>query len=474
VKTTASDKAQNIEAVYPLSPLQQGMIFHTLFAPSSGVYIEQLNCRFHGELDVEAFRRACQAVVDRHSVLRTAFVGESQGELMQVVVKRVKLPFELLDWRGLSDGEQQSRLEGLQQADRAEGFKLARAPLMRLRLIRLGDELHHFVWSHHHLLLDGWSVPLVMREVLGGYEAFRRGAEPRWPAARPFRDYIAWLRQQDAGAARAYWERALLGVAGATRLANRQLHNNGGGRAGAGERRARLSVAESERVRRASRAMQVTVNTLVQGAWAVVLTRHTGEREAIYGVTVSGRPAELEGVGEMVGLFINSLPARARVAPDEAVGPWLRRLQAEQAESRQFEYSPLAEVQKWAGLGGGERLFESLVVFENYPVEESLRDGGGSLEITHFNYVDPPQAELMLMVVPGAETLVRLMYDRGLFADEAAEQILEHFRTVLLSICDDASGRVRDLRFPAGIEPRLAAPAAGQSFAADEFSFEAG
>jgi non-ribosomal peptide synthetase component F len=174
----------------------------------------------------------------------------------------------------------------------------------------------------------------------------------------------------------------------------------------------------------------------------------------------------------MVGLFINSLPARVGVEPGGEVGPWLRGIQERQAEGRQYEYSPLAEVQKWAGLGGGERLFESLVVFENYPVEESLRDGGGSLEITHFNYIDPPQAELMLMVVPGAETLIRLMYDRGLFADETAEQILEHFRTVLLSICHDASGRVRDLRFPAGMEPRPAA-ASGQSFAADEFSFEA-
>jgi hypothetical protein len=470
VKTTASEKAQNIEAVYPLSPLQQGMIFHSLFAPGSGVYIEQLNCRFHGELDVEAFRRACQAAVDRHSVLRTAFVGESQGELMQVVVKRVKLPFEVLDWRGLSDDDQQSRLEELQQTDRAEGFKLARAPLMRLRLIRLGVGLHHFVWSHHHLLLDGWSVPLVMREVLTGYEEYRRGGEPGWAAPRPFRDYIAWLGRQDMEGAKVFWQRTLSGVAGATRLGLSWAQ--GTGRAGAGERRARLTPEESERVRRAAQAGQVTVNTLVQGAWALLLSRLSGERDVIYGVTVSGRPAELEGVGEMVGLFINSLPARVGVEPGEEVGPWLRAIQERQAEGRQYEYSPLAEVQRWAGLGGGERLFESLVVFENYPVEESLRDGGGSLEITHFNYIDPPQAELMLMVVPGAETLIRLMYDRGLFADETAEQILEHFRTVLLSICHDASGRVRDLQFPAGMEPRPPAASSGQSFATDEFSFE--
>ncbi|HZI18002.1 MAG TPA: amino acid adenylation domain-containing protein, partial [Pyrinomonadaceae bacterium] len=460
--------------IYPLSPMQQGMFFNHLYEPALGAGIEQISCRLRGALDAAAMRRAWEEVVARHDVLRTAVVWEGLKSPVQVVAERVGLPWDESDWSHLPAPEQESRLAQLLEEERRLGFDLTRAPLMRLRLIRLGDELHHFVWSHHHLLLDGWSVPLVMREVLGGYEAFRRGGEPGWVPARPFRDYIAWLQRQDAGAARAYWERTLEGVGGATRLGGRQPHHNGGERSGAGERRARLTPEESEQVRRAAQAMQVTVNSLVQGAWAVVLGRHKGEREVVYGVTVSGRPAELEGVAEMVGLFINSLPVRARIEPDAAVAEWLRRLQGQQAESRQYEYSPLAEVQKWAGLGERERLFESLVVFENYPVEESLRDGRGSLEITHFDYVDPPQAELMLMVVPGEQTLIRLMYHRGSFADETAEQLLEHFRTVLLSICRDAAGRVRDLEFPAGMEPRPHAPVAGRSFAADEFSFEVG
>ncbi|HZI20316.1 MAG TPA: condensation domain-containing protein, partial [Pyrinomonadaceae bacterium] len=448
----ASEKAQNIEAVYPLSPLQQGMIFHSLFAPGSGVYIEQLNCRFHGELDVEAFRRACQAVVDRHAVLRTAFVGESQGELMQVVVKRVKLPFELLDWRGLSEPEQQSRLEELQQADRAEGFKLARAPLMRLRLIRLGGELHHFVWSHHHLLLDGWSVPLVMREVLGGYEAFRRGGEPGWVPARPFRDYIAWLQRQDAGAARAYWERTLEGVGGATRLGLGAAQ--GTGRAGAGERRLRLAPEESEQVRRAAQAMQVTVNTLVQGAWALLLSRLSGEREVVYGVTVSGRPAELEGVAEMVGLFINSLPARARIEPGAEVGAWLRGIQDRQAESRQYEYSPLAEVQKWAGLGGGERLFESLVVFENYPVESLMGEQAGSLKIDGVQLTEHTNYPLTVVAELRERLVVRLKYDASQYDEATADTLLDYLSRIIMQMAARAGRKLADIELLTEAERR--------------------
>ncbi|MET0622884.1 MAG: amino acid adenylation domain-containing protein [Pyrinomonadaceae bacterium] len=460
------------EDIYPLSPMQQGMFFNHLYEPSLGRGIEQIGCRLEGALDVAALRDAWEHVVARHDVLRTAVAWEGLKSPVQVVAERVALTWNELDWSDLPTPEQDSRLAQFLAEDRERGFDITRAPLMRLHLIRLGDGLHHFVWSHHHLLLDGWSVPLVMREVLTAYESFRRGAAPQWPAARPYRDYIAWLGRQDMAAARGYWERTLAGVSGATRLGNRLPHTDGDERAG--ERQVRLTAEESEGVRRAAQAMQVTVNTLVQGAWAVVLGRHKGEREAVYGVTVNGRPAELEGVGEMIGLFINSLPARVRVEPEQEVGEWLRGVQAAQAEGRQYEYSPLQEVQRWAGVVGGGRLFESLVVFENYPVEESLGRDEWSLRISHVSYVDPPQAELMLMVVPGEQTLIRLMYHKGFFADETGEQLLEHFRTVLLSFCRHTSGRVRDLEFPAGMEPRPHAPAMGKSFAADEFSFEVG
>ena len=465
-------KAENIEAVYPLSPMQQGMFFHSLYAPDSGVYIGQLNCRFIGELDVDAFQRACQKVVDRHPALRTAFVGASQEQLAQVVGKHVKLPFELLDWRGLSAEQQQARLQQLQSADRKQGFKLSRAPLMRLKLARLGEDQYHFMWSHHHLLLDGWSVPIIFKEVLAFYEAARLNLNLNLPLPTPFQRYISWLQLQDLNAAKAYWQRAFASHRAPTRLCLPGSGDASGGETR--EARQRLSDEESQGLRKAAQRQQVTINTLAQGAWALLLSRYSGEEDVVYGATVSGRPAEIEGIEGMVGLLINSLPVRVVVKWEEEVGAWLRRLQVEQVESRRYEYSPLSDVQKWIGAPGGERIFESLLVFENYPVDEALAEGSRSLEITDFSYLDPPQAELMLMIVPGAQTLIRMMYNSQIFTEEMMEKLLQHFKELLLSMADGMDRRIRDLDFPSDMRGRLPiANAAGHSFANDSFSFEA-
>ncbi|MBD3557659.1 non-ribosomal peptide synthetase, partial [Planktothrix sp. FACHB-1355] len=177
-------KNGNIEAVYPLSPMQQGMFFHSQLAPESGVYIEQLNCEMEGDLSTRNFIAACQQIVDRHSILRTAFAGASQDKLLQVVGKKVKLPFEILDWTGKDEETQKNDLTELQKADRENPFELGRAPLMRVKIIRLGGARHHLIWTHHHLLLDGWSVPILLREVFLCYESFCRGdGVPSLPAA---------------------------------------------------------------------------------------------------------------------------------------------------------------------------------------------------------------------------------------------------------------------------------------------------
>lgn len=209
---------RNIEAVYPLSPMQQGMLFHSLYAPESGVYFEQLSCTLRGALDVRAFERAWQRVVERHPVLRTSFVWKRLDKTLQVVHRRVRLPLEQQDWRGLSPAKQEARLEAFLQAERSRGFNLAQAPLVRLALMRTGENGHRFVMSHHHLLLDGWSLPLLMKEVMTFYEAFSRGRELYLEPSHPYRDYIAWLQRQDAAEAEAFWRQTLEGFAAPTPL----------------------------------------------------------------------------------------------------------------------------------------------------------------------------------------------------------------------------------------------------------------
>src|SRR5215510_6804166 len=396
---------KEVEGFYPLSPMQQGMLYHTLYAPESGTYMQQVSCTLKGELNVAAFERAWQQVIDRHPVLRSAFLWEKLKGPVQLVQRQVKLPLEQQDWQDLSPAQQETELEALLVADRARGFELAEAPLLRLFLLRLAPNAYQFIWSHHHILFDGWSVPLLLQEVFAFYEAGCRGETLKLDQPRPFRDYIVWLKQQDMSRAEAYWRKALAGFSTPTRLSLERVAN---GESGYAEEQVWLSAEQSEQVQRFARAQQVTVNTVVQGAWALLLSRYSGEEEVLFGATVSGRPAELAGVEQMVGLFINSLPVRVRVNGEAQAGTWLRELQAQVMELRQYEYSPLVEVQGWSDVKRGQNLFETFVVFENYPVAESLSRQKQSVTLEQLRISEQNSFALTLLSAPNAS--LRLSY----------------------------------------------------------------
>src|SRR5690242_4757708 len=365
-----TEQNKNVEAIYPLSPMQQGMLYHTVYAPESGAYMQLVTCGLKGELNVAAFERAWQEVINRHAVLRSAFLWRELDEPLQIVGRTVRVPLRVIDWQSLSASEQQIEIEKLLAAERTRGFNLAQAPLMRLFLLRLSPDIFRFIWNRHHILFDGWSVPLVLQEVFAFYEAACRGERLKLDQPRPFRDYIAWLKQQDMSRAEAYWRKELAGFSTPTRLsierAGKTVEKQHA------EQDVRLSVDQSERVQRFAREQQVTVNTVVQAAWALLLSRYSGEADVLFGATVSGRPAELPGVEQMVGLFINSLPVRVRVSGEAQVGPWLRELQARAIELRQYEYSSLVDVHGWSEVKRGQNLFESLVVFDSFPAGEGL------------------------------------------------------------------------------------------------------
>jgi len=434
-----------IEDFYPLSPMQQGMWFHTLYAPESSVYFEQLSCTIHGDLRVSAFERAWQRVVDRHPILRTAFMGETLKEPVQVVQRQAKLPLQRHDWHHLSPAEQEARLEAFLRADRRCGFKLSDAPLMRLAIIRLAADAYRFVWSYHHLLLDGWSVPILLKEVFALYEAFRCDQELYLQQSRPYRDYIVWLKRQDLAAAEAFWRRMLQGVTAPTPLvvdrvpgsmpAQEESHD---------ERETRLSAATTAALHALARQQQVTLNTLVQGAWAVLLSRYSGEEDVVFGVTVAGRPAELVGAEAMVGLFINTLPVRVRVPPDTGLLAWLKELQTRLVEVRQYEYSPLAQVQGWSAVPRGMPLFESLVVFENYPVDTARQPHSG-VEIRDVRAVEQTSYPLTVVAGPGPELLLRIAYDGHRFDVATIGRMLGHCRIVLEGMVAHPAQRLADV-----------------------------
>ena len=434
-----TEKNKNVEAIYPLSPMQQGMLYHTVYAPESGAYMQQVTCRLNGDLNVVAFEEAWQQVINRHTVLRSAFLWRDLDNPLQIVGRTVKVPLQFFDWQTFSANEQRIEIEKLLAAESARSFNLAQAPLMRLFLLQLAPDSYQFIWNRHHILFDGWSVPLVLQEVFAFYEAGCRGETLKLDQPRPFRDYIAWLKQQDMSRAEAYWRKALAGFTTPTGLSLEHTGENG-----YGEEQVRLSVEQSEQLQRFAREQQVTVNTVVQAAWALLLSRYSGEEDVLFGATVSGRPAGLAGVEQMIGLFINSLPVRVRVSGETQVGTWLRELQSQVMELRQYEYSPLVEVQGWSDVKRGQNLFDSLVVFDNFPVGENLEKKEGSLEIRDVEVSGNNHLRLTLTAIPSDEFWFLINYDKEYFDAASIRRMLGHLATVLDSMC--ATPRVSDVR----------------------------
>ena len=414
-------KTRDIEEIYRLSPLQQNMLVRALLSPESDALVVQFACEIRGPLDLAVLRRAWEAEIARHAVLRTSFHWEETAHPVQLVQREVAVPWAEHDWGGLPAGEQDRRWDELCAKD-GRPFDLTRAPLVRLAAARLAPARCRFLWSHHHLVLDGWSVARVLEEVFTIYEALARGAVPALPSARPYRDFIAWLRRRDAGGDEGFWRACLRGIHAPTPP---PLARERTGETGRGLATRTLDARESQAVEGLARAAGVTPSTVLQGAFGLLLARLTGEPEAMFGMVVAGRPAELPGVESMVGLFINAVPVRVPADPGTPLGAWLGTLLREQGAMRRHEQSPLVEVQGWSGVPRGTPLFHALFIHENYPLYRALRDAVPGLEIAGVRVRDRADVPLSLTVVPGDATELQLDHDRARYRSADAARLLE-------------------------------------------------
>lgn len=438
------NKVDNLEDLYELTPTQQGILFHSLMAPNAGMYCSQFGFTLQGDLAVEAFRRAWEQTRQQHSILRTAFVWEGLEKPLQIVQRQVTLPFSQLDWRDKSPEQQKSDLERWMQQDRQQGFSLSQAPLMRLTLMRWADATYQCIWSKHHLLLDGWSTGLVLKTVLARYDALRQNQVPHLPPAPPYRDYVAWLQQQDLAQAETFWRSHLQGFTAPTPLGIDARTSNKQDQSTADVANAThlLSPELTQTLKPFARQHQLTLNTLVQGAWGILLSRYSGETDVVFGVTSAGRPPDLSGAEAMVGVFINTLPARLSVAVDQPLIPWLQSIQVQQASLRQYEYSPLIQVQRWSEVPPGTALFESIVVFENYPVDPELQEVSQDATATHqARIIDIYTTErthypltILALTDPAAAPgglLLQGLYDPQRFDADKIERLLGHLACLL-------------------------------------------
>ncbi|HYU32182.1 MAG TPA: condensation domain-containing protein, partial [Thermoanaerobaculia bacterium] len=444
----------DIELIYELSPMQQAMLFHSLYAPGSGVYVLQMSLRLTGRLDVSAFERAWRHILGRHGILRSAFFWEDLEQPRQVVFRNVELEVArdpIGSLRDLDPDERQARLAGFLEADRERGFDLSLAPLMRLALIELADGVHQLVWTQHHLVVDGWSQGQVLRELIDAYAAFAGGGEPRLERPGSFREYITWLQRRDLREAESFWRESLGGFTAPTFIANGA---NGNGKAeGAAWRESQrrdlaLPAAVSDRLRQAARESRLTLNTMVQGAWALVLAQATGREDVVFGATVSGRPADLPGVESIVGPFINTLPLRVEARPESRLREWLADLQRRQVEMRRYEHAPLVDVQRWSGLPAGTALFDHVLVFENLALPADRARPVPDLEIREEAASSLSNYPLMVVAIPGDGLTLSLRWGTEHFEATAVARMLERLASVLPAMTGangDAGRRLGDL-----------------------------
>ncbi|MEE8585812.1 MAG: amino acid adenylation domain-containing protein, partial [Acidobacteriota bacterium] len=418
-----------IEDLYPLSPVQQGMLFHALYQPGLGQYVVQYAFRLDSRPDESALQKAWPAAVRRHPALRSSFHWRDLEQPLQMVHRDAAPAWQLLDWSG--EGDARRQMEDFLEEDRQKGFDLSRPPLMRLTLIRLGGQSCQLVLTCHHLIADGWSLGLVLKEVFSLYEAFVKGTEPQLAASFPFRNYIAYLSEQQLPEAEAFWRKSLAGFEAATPLGVDTPPSGAPSQPAFDWKETRLPVQQTESLQALARRSHLTLNTVVQGAWALLLSRYSGHEDVLFGIAVSGRPTRLIGVESTVGPFINTLPLRLQASPGEKLISWLERIQEHVTEMRQYENSPLTEVRKWSDVPAGNPLFESILAFENYPVDESLGDAAESLRISDVRSRTMTNYPLNLIVGPGNQLLLRIGYDSRRFEAGSILRMLSHLQVVL-------------------------------------------
>ncbi len=434
-----------VEDILPLAPTQQGILFHREANPDSDAYIVQLRMRIVGPLDEIALEQAWSWVMARHSALRAAFVEDTKLNLHQVIVETASLTWNRLDWQDMDDHDQRQALDRYCDDERRNPFDLAAPPLFRLSLIRTGSQVCDFVWTCHHVLVDGWSMANILYELTEAYTRFRDGHLPEMDPASGYASYLTWLSSDRRLApARDYWARELGGFAEPSTL-RVELAPPQGPRPEQRDLNMLLDRPTSARLNHCARQHHVTLNALMQAAWSLTMRQFSGADDILFGATVSGRGGELPGAEQMVGLFINSVPVRIRIDADQPVAAWLLDLQEGQLERDLHSCLPLVDLAAMTDLPGGTALFQHLLVFENYPVDASLRAGETPFDIQDLTILDRTNYPLTIAINPGEEIRIRIVYDPSTYEAATVETIaaqLEHF---LGQLVDGIGGAIRQL-----------------------------
>jgi len=408
------------------------MLFHGVYDERGGSYIDQFSCDL-GAPNLEAFTKSWKSIIQHHSILRSTFHSDIFSVPVQCVYHDVELPVDVLDYRQMTESEQAEAIRKYTNADRIRGFDFKSAPLMRVTLFRITDDHYRMLWTSHHLLFDGWSLPILMEEFLSTYELLISGKQLKQTKEDRYEDYIRYIERSDKEQEESYWRNYMEGIEQSTMLPFIEL-TKGRTKSGVSSEMHYLHLNETitEKIRSYSLNKRITVNTVMQGVWSYLLHQYTGNKDIVFGVVVSGRPDDLHGVEQRVGMYINTLPLHSRIKNDQTITDWLQQMQEEQVASRQYQYTPLQNIQLLTGVKGD--LFDTILVFENYPVSKVVAEKKWSLNVRNVQMKEQTNYPLTITIGSSDQTSIIFHYNTLLLKEEWIVAISNHFENVLLQL----------------------------------------
>ncbi|WP_025028876.1 non-ribosomal peptide synthetase, partial [Caldalkalibacillus mannanilyticus] len=439
-----------IENIYRLTPMQKGMLFHSQMDPQSGAYFDQLVFTMRGHLSVDLFRKSFHTLMQRHAVLRTNFYSSWREEPFQIVYRKKNSDFYFEDLCQMSEDESAKYTQHFIEEDKKKGFALEQDALMRLSILRVKEREYTFIWSSHHILMDGWCMPILTKELFEMYFAYQNQQEPNLEMIPSYSAYIEWLEKQDNQIAANYWKEYLANYEQQTLLPQRKQQKTTEGYV---SEKVSFDLGKSltERIDQVTKQYQVTMNTLIQAAWGVLLQKYNNADDVVFGSVVSGRPAEIPGIEKMIGLFINTIPVRIHGSAEEAFDDLMRRVQAQAIASQEYDYYPLYEIQ--AQTEQKQNLINHILVFENFPVEEEMEHQADQwsatdeeeLDITDASAVEQTNYDFNVTVIPGNEIRIRIEYNSLVYDAQILNQIQNHFIHLLEQIANDPQISIKAL-----------------------------
>ncbi|MGN4562422.1 amino acid adenylation domain-containing protein, partial [Bacillus cereus group sp. MYBK5-2] len=435
-----------IENVYPLTPMQKGMLFHSLMNPQSKAYFEQTTFDIEGSMNIGAFVRSLKQLIQRHAIFRTNFVNIGNDEPLQIVYRNREVDFHFEDLQEMEESSREEWIKKYTAADKERGFNLAEDALMRMAILRTNEQTYHVIWSFHHILMDGWCIPLVTKDIFETYYAIQGQREPNLSVVTPYSNYIEWLEAQDYEESSQYWNDYLEGYEGQTVLPRVPSSRENESYA-LGNLVWNLGQKLTEQLKQVANSNQVTLNTLMQTAWGVLLQRYNNSTDVVFGSVVSGRPSEIVGVQNIIGLFINTIPVRIRCEAEESFVEVMKRNQKQAIATHAYDTYPLYEIQ--AQTEQKQDLISHIMVFENYPLEQQLEHSENRSEIDlmikNVSMTEQTNYDFNVTVIPGEEMQVQFEYNTNVYDSASIERVRGHLIQIIKQIVNNPQTCIQDL-----------------------------